>query len=850
MDYSTNNPMDSRTDKPTANPASDPPPHRHPLRNNCRNADKRPHFKSAMNAVAGGFMICVVLLSLLAPAAAKGCLNIWMDGKETAKCDGQGLISVPSGLSSSIHVIRLENNNFQILPSKVFQERGLINLQKIFLSNCTLGMIAQDAFHQLNHLVELDLGQNLLTSVPSESFRNLLNVRRLLLRQNPIKTLRESNFVSLNKLEHLDLSYCQIDQIEPGSFKGVPHLKSLKLNNNRLTTLTPNVFVDIPPLYTIALEHNPWNCDCELRPLHQWISVNNMLLEPPQCKTPAKYENKDWSRMLIDELACMPAVLPTETENSGQIGGNATFRCRIRSSPRPEIDWRVEEPTNLVIPSNSQSSSPNANGQLIPQPSPPYTLNTLSTNPYLNSPINTEERFIISEPMIESDEVVVSTFTLINLQPDDAQRKFICNAKNKAGLGQETFTINVYSASTVLKGGSISGTILIILLILIFLLLIGVFVFTRHRKRSKPGANSNNNAVSENKLDVLKNVKNSLVGNHHIKKSATLTGANHTGDQNNKLHVKNDQDLPNSQKLKITENGNGGLYVNGYAGSQPTLLNGGPDLMNSNAAKFSTANLQYNPAALSPYAGNLNSSGLTLLNNEMPMSGDMINGSSAMLNYGDPRMINVGPNDFTPNNQNLASSQYGTSFVQPVNHLMPYQTTGGSGYLEANPGGYLGSNDQLLNGYNNYENMYSPFNQQYVIQQSQQQQNAYGTYVGATTTGPTELQMQTTNQYAGDDTAAASVYYQNTLGKRNSPMISNNLSQSTLAQAGNALLANQDIYATLQNPQLAQHHVNILGQGSYNIAAQPTVVRYSPDDEGYSEETANSANFTLEGTEV
>lgn len=823
-------------DNPEDNPKLDP------LRIHRKNTDKRRPFKSAISS----FTICV-LLSLFTPAAAKGCLNIWMDGKETAKCDGQGLISVPSGLSSSIHVIRLENNNFQILPSKVFQERGLINLQKIFLSNCSLGMIAQDAFHQLNHLVELDLGQNLLTTVPSESFRNLLNVRRLLLRQNPIKILRESNFISLNKLEHLDLSYCQINQIEPGSFKGIPHLKSLKLNNNQLTMLTPNVFVDIPPLYTIALEHNPWNCDCELRPLHQWISVNNMLLEPPQCKTPAKYENKDWSRMLIDELACTPTILPSETDNSGPIGGNATFRCRIRSSPRPEIDWRVEEPTNLVLPSNTQSSSSaNSNGQLTPQPSPPYTLNTLSTSPYLNNPANSaEERFIISEPMLEVDDVVISTFTLINLQPDDAQRKFVCNAKNKAGLGQETFTINVYSASTgVLKGGSISGTLLIILLIVIFLLSIGLFVFTRHRKRNKPNSHSANNGVSENKLDVLKNVKNSLVGNHHIKKSATVTAG---ADHNNKLHVKNDQDLPNSQKLKITENTNGGLYVNGYTGSKPTLLNGGPDLMNSNVAKFST-NLQYNPAALSPYAGNLNSSGLTLLNNEMPMSGDMINGSSAMLNYSDPRMINVGPNDFAQNNANLASSQYGTaSFVQsPVNHLMPYQATA-SGYLDTNPAGYLGSNDQLLNGFNNYENMYSPFNQQYVIQQ-QQQQNAYGTYLGASNTGPTELQMQTTNQYAGDDTAAA-VYYQNTLGKRNSPMISNNLSQSTLAQTGNALLANQDIYATLQNPQLAQHHVNILGQGSYNIA-QPTVVRYSPDDEGYSEETANSTNFTLEGTEV
>lgn len=680
--------------------------------------------------------------------------------------------------------------------------------------------------------MNLDLSQNLLTSVPSESFRNLINVRRLLLRQNPIKALREANFASLTKLEHLDLSHCQIDNIEPGTFRDIRFLKSIKLNNNRLTTIAYNVLSDIPPLYTIALEHNPWNCDCELRPLHRWISDNNMLLEPPQCKTPAKYENKDWSKMFIDELACVPILLPTEIENSGQIGGNATFKCRIKSSPKPEIDWRVEEPNNLVIPSNTPQSS--NNNQIIPQPSPPYTLNTLPTNPYLNSVNSAEERFIISEPISELDDVVISTFTLINLQPEDAQRKFICNAKNNAGLGQETFTVNVYSASTgVLKNGSISGTFLIILFMIIMIFLIGLFVFTRHRKQSKSGSNSSN-GVSENKLDVLKNVKNSLVGNHHIKKNATSTTNN---TDSNKLTVKNESD---TQKLKITENTNGGLYLNGYAGSKATLMNT-PDLMNSNAIKFSNnPNIHYNQNALSPYAANLNSSGLTLLNNEIS-NGDLINNSTAMLNY--DRMINVGPNDFTPTNPNLtnlASSQYGSSFIQsPVNHLMPYQATG-SNYLETNPG-YLGSNDQLLNGYNNYENMYAPFNQQqYIIQQ-----NAYGTTYG--TTGPIDLQMQQVNQIS-DDTAAATVYYQNTLAKRNSPLINNNISQNTLG--------NHDIYATLQqNPQLTSnqqhHHVNILG--SYNINAQPTTVSrvtYSPDDEGYSEETANSANFTLEGTEV
>jgi len=783
-------------------------------------------------------MISFILFLNFNLTNAKGCQILWMDGKETAKCDAQGLISVPSGLSLTIHVIRLENNNFQILPSKVFQERGLVNLQKIFLSNCTLGMIAQDAFHQLNNLVELDLSQNLLTSVPSESFKNLVNVRRLLLKQNPIKTLRESSFASLIKLEHLDLSYCQIDQIEPGSFRSIQNLKSLKLNNNRLTTIASNVFVDIPPLYTIALENNLWNCDCELRPLHRWISENNMLLEKPQCKTPAKFENNDWSKMFIDDLACNPILLPTDTEISGLVGSNATFRCRIKSSPKPEVDWRIAEESNSLIPSNSQSV----------QPSPPYTL----SNSYLNSAMQ-EERFLINEPIYEndgSDDIVVSTFTLINLQLEDAQRKFICKAKNKAGSDEEKFTISVYSASTGIKSGSISYTILMILIILFLIALISLFIFTRYRKQTKEGSNSNTSST-ESKLDVLKNVKNSLVGNNHIKKSATSNLNTNNIDNNNKLHVKNDhQDLLNNQKLKMNDtNGTNGLYLNGYANGKsimntPDLMNGTNKFMNSNSNlhQFNQSNLSYAP----------NSNGLTVLNNsEMNLTGDIMN--NGLLNYSS-NMINVGPNDFTTNpnlTTNLASSQYGTSFAVQPNNLIAYQTNAtGSNYLDTTNPGYLGSNEQLLNGFNNlnnYENMYSPYNQQqqYLIQQ----QNTYGTYVG---NAPTELQIKTNPTLMAGDEAA--IYYQNTLGKRSSPLISNNLSQNTLT-ANQAFNQEMSIYATLQHSHLQQtqtvpqHHVNILGQGSY-IATQPSVVRYSPDD-GFVEQTSsNSTNFDLEGTEV
>lgn len=134
------------------------------------------------------------------------CSCIWRNGKQTAICEKQSLISIPSGISSGTQVLNLNKNNFQILPSKVFQERGLINLQKVFLAECKLGVIADDAFTQLTNLIELDLSENLLTQVPTNALKDAFNLRRLLLNQNPISNIRAEAFLPLNGLKYLDLS--------------------------------------------------------------------------------------------------------------------------------------------------------------------------------------------------------------------------------------------------------------------------------------------------------------------------------------------------------------------------------------------------------------------------------------------------------------------------------------------------------------------------------------------------------------------------------------------------------------------------------------------------------------------
>ena len=89
-----------------------------------------------------------------------------------------------------LQVLDLGGNNLQILPREVFSRHGLLNLQKLKLSNCKIGQIDPTAFRGrllfrmsfifemikclicsgLTNLVELDLSSNKLASVPTPTF--------------------------------------------------------------------------------------------------------------------------------------------------------------------------------------------------------------------------------------------------------------------------------------------------------------------------------------------------------------------------------------------------------------------------------------------------------------------------------------------------------------------------------------------------------------------------------------------------------------------------------------------------------------------------------------------------------
>ena len=75
------------------------------------------------------------------------CQCKWKSGKETANCDHRSLQTIPTGLSSTIQVIDLNGNMLNKLPAMIFVKRGLLNLQRIYMANCHLGLF----FHFCNY---------------------------------------------------------------------------------------------------------------------------------------------------------------------------------------------------------------------------------------------------------------------------------------------------------------------------------------------------------------------------------------------------------------------------------------------------------------------------------------------------------------------------------------------------------------------------------------------------------------------------------------------------------------------------------------------------------------------------
>ncbi|XP_033880205.3 slit homolog 1 protein-like isoform X2 [Acipenser ruthenus] len=177
-------------------------------------------------------------------------------------CSNLRLTKIPEHIPQSTAELRLNNNEIAALEATgIF--KTLSQLKKINLSNNKITEIEDGAFEGAIAVNELHLTANQMDSVRSGMFRGLEGLRTLMLRNNRLRCVHNS------------------------SFTGLHNVRLLSLYDNQITTITPGAFDTLQSLSTLNLLANPFNCDCRLAWLGDWLRTRKIVTGNPRCQFPA-----------------------------------------------------------------------------------------------------------------------------------------------------------------------------------------------------------------------------------------------------------------------------------------------------------------------------------------------------------------------------------------------------------------------------------------------------------------------------------------------------------------------------------------------------------------------------------
>lgn len=193
------------------------------------------------------------------------------------------------------------------------------SLTDLHSSNAGVEIVEADAFRDLKDLNWVDLSYNKLSALDVDLFKDAKTFYYLNVSGNPDLVIpRDGPFLDSPKLNWLDVSSCGIKELYPNTFGKLRGLKVLSLAGNRLETLPEGVFQPLQNLYSLDLSdnlfrtinptvfkhmkhlslymgRNPWECDCSLYPLLEWVKTKRMKDEV-RC---AKPEDKLWKDVVI-----------------------------------------------------------------------------------------------------------------------------------------------------------------------------------------------------------------------------------------------------------------------------------------------------------------------------------------------------------------------------------------------------------------------------------------------------------------------------------------------------------------------------------------------------------------------
>ncbi|XP_029559685.1 matrix-remodeling-associated protein 5-like [Salmo trutta] len=282
--------------------------------------------------------VVVVLVTLVSPGGA--CPRPCSCYQPTElHCTFRSLLTIPQLLPQHTLHINLGFNSISRIPDSSLA--GLRRLELLMLHGNDIREIPDQAFQDLSSLQVLKLSYNKLREISAESFSGLSSLLRLHLDHNQLQFLHPQALLRLPNLRLIRLQGNRLHQLHPQAFCTLSllqtfcysNLRHLDVSNNSLTILPRDTLRTAPLLESLALQANPWSCDCSMAWMQAWsISHPGVLKCPgPQCPVCASPKHMKGRGLLQQkDLSCTSPVISTNPRASSQEDGEVqpieTFR--------------------------------------------------------------------------------------------------------------------------------------------------------------------------------------------------------------------------------------------------------------------------------------------------------------------------------------------------------------------------------------------------------------------------------------------------------------------------------------------------------------------------------------------
>ncbi|XP_061840387.2 slit homolog 2 protein isoform X2 [Nerophis lumbriciformis] len=217
----------------------------------------------------------------------------------TVDCSNQKLSKIPDHVPQYTAELRLNNNEFTVLEATgIFKK--LPQLRKINLSNNRITDIEEGTFEGASGVNELILTSNRLENVHHRMLKGLAGLRTLMLRSNRISCVSNSSFVGLSSV------------------------RLLSLYDNQITSMNPGAFDTLHSLSTLNLLANPFNCNCHLAWLGDWLRRKRIVTGNPRCQSPYFLKEIPIQDVAVQDFAC--------EEGDGDSSCSPVLRCPAECS--------------------------------------------------------------------------------------------------------------------------------------------------------------------------------------------------------------------------------------------------------------------------------------------------------------------------------------------------------------------------------------------------------------------------------------------------------------------------------------------------------------------------------------